>query len=80
MIVFNAPRIVMYLALIALAVAGETPWWVPVMFLLYDTRYLVSFVLPWKRKEIAAQIEAERQAYIDMVMGRSIEAPKGKDN
>jgi len=77
MLYLNVPRIMFWLMFMALAVAGECPWWVPVAAVLYDLHYPMTFMLPWMRKQFEAQWQAKRQRHIDAVMGR-IEPPAGR--
>ena len=70
MLFLDIPRVGIWVLLIVLAVLGQAPWWLPVVAVLYDMRWVTYFTLPWKRKAIQAQIEAQRQSYIDAVMGR----------
>lgn len=55
-------RLALYIAMIALTVFGELPWWGPVLVALYDIRYFKTFHSP-KRKQALQQLRAEQQRY-----------------
>ena len=70
MVIVDVPRFVLYVLLVVLAVLEQVAWWMPVAVVLYDLHYHFGFVLPWMRKELAKQQEAQRQHYLDALMGR----------
>lgn len=47
MIYLNITRVLSYLLVIALAIHRDVAWWVPVVFLLWDTPYGMVCKLPW---------------------------------
>ena len=70
-------RAAVWLSLVALAVFGEVPWWLPIVAFVYDLNYPVHFMVPGTRKRWERLIAKQRQKQLDAAMYQ-LNVPAGR--